>query len=207
MENRKLYSLPDLPYGYDALVPFLFEEQLRIHHDKHHAAYVKGANALLESLEKARKSNEELDYATIAKQLSFNTGGHALHSLFWRNLRTPEEGNEPAGLVAERIDSEYGSFDRFRKEFSQAAAKTEGSGWAVLSYCLATERPIIMQVEKHNVNVSPGRPLLLVLDVWEHAYYLDYKNDRGSYVERFWAAVDWDEVGKRLQDILGGHWP
>ncbi len=202
--KNKIYVLPELPYAYDALKPYISEEQLRIHHDKHHAAYVAAANALLESLEKARQGNTDLDYGTVAKQLSFNTGGHRLHSLYWKNL-TPVDNTgkapKPSGEIGNAIDREFGSFDRFKKEFSQTAAKTEGSGWAVLSFCREVERPIIMQVEKHNMNVTPRRPVILVLDVWEHAYYLDYKNDRAKYVENFWNIVNWDEVGRRLADL------
>ena len=200
--KNKFYVLPELPYEYSALVPAISEEQLKIHHDKHHAAYVNGANALLESLDKSRKEGAEIDAATVAKQMSFNTGGHNLHSLFWKNLAKPKDANKPSGKIASVIDSEFGTFDRFKKEFSQVAVKTEGSGWAVLSYCLMTGRPIIMQIEKHNVNVSPRRPIILVLDVWEHAYYLDYKNDRAKYAENFWSIVNWDEVNKRLEELL-----
>ena len=200
--KNKYYVLPELPYAYNALAPIMSEEQLRLHHDKHHAAYVNGANALLESLDKARKDNSDLDYGTAAKQLAFNTAGHALHSLFWKNLRSPKEANKPEGKIDSVLNEEYGSFARFKKEFSQVALKTEGSGWAVLSYCLMTGRPIIMQVEKHHVNVNPRRPVLLVLDVWEHAYYVDYKNDRAKYIENFWSVTDWDAVNKRLEELL-----
>lgn len=200
--DAKKYALPDLPYAYDAIKPFLSEEQLRPHHDKHHAAYVNGANALLESLDKARKENTDIDFGTTAKQLSFNSAGHILHSMFWRNLQTPKDGNKPAGEIGDKITGEFGSFERFKKEFSQVAVKTEGSGWALLTYCLTTNRPIIVQAEKHNVNVNPSRPILLVLDVWEHAYYVDYRNDRAKYVENFWSAVNWEEVDRRLKAVL-----
>jgi Fe-Mn family superoxide dismutase len=200
--KNKFYVLPELPYAYNALAPVMSEEQLKIHHDKHHAAYVNGANALLESLDKARKENADQDYGTLAKQLTFNSAGHRLHAMFWKNLSAPKAGNKPSGKIAESIDDEFGSFDRFKKEFGQVAMKTEGSGWAVLTYCLDTKRPIIMQIEKHHVNVNPKRPVLMVLDVWEHAYYLDYKNDRAKYVENFWSIVNWDEVNKRLQELL-----
>jgi Fe-Mn family superoxide dismutase len=203
MENKnKLYTLPQLPYEYNALAPYISEEQLRIHHDKHHAAYVLGANSLLESLDKARKEGSEIDAGTIAKQLSFSSAGHRLHSMFWMNLAKPKQGNKPSGKISEAIDAEFGSFDRFRKEFTQVAVKTEGSGWAILTYSPETDRPIIMQVEKHNVNVNPKRPIIMVLDVWEHAYYLDYRNDRAKYVENFWNIVNWDEVNKRLEELL-----
>lgn len=200
--KNKFYILPDLPYGYEALSPALSGEQMRIHHDKHHAAYVNGANALLESMDKARKEKSDIDYGTLVKQLTFNTAGHALHSLFWRNLRAPRQDNIPDGKIGEKIVEEFGSFERFKKEFSQVALKTEGSGWAVLTYCLQTERPIIMQIEKHHVNVNPSRPILMVLDVWEHAYYIDYRNDRAKYIENFWSIADWKEADNRLVGLL-----
>jgi len=203
MENKnKFYTLPELPYAYNALAPYMSEEQLRLHHGKHHAAYVNAANGLLESLDKARKDGSDLDYGAIAKQLSFNTGGHILHSLFWKNLTKSKEGNKPTGTIAKEINQEFGSFDRFKKEFTQVAVKAEGSGWAVLTWCPETSRPVIVQLEKHGVNAVPKRPVLMVLDVWEHAYYLDYRNDRAKYVENFWNVVDWDEVEKRLKELM-----
>jgi superoxide dismutase, Fe-Mn family len=203
MSDKKLYSLPDLPYAYNALEPFISEAQLRLHHDKHHAAYVNGANAILERLEKARQAGADVDMKATLKELSFQAGGHVLHSLFWRNLtHAPKAGKEPVGVLADVLKKEFGSFERFKKEFSAAAASTEGSGWAALSWCGMTERPLIMQIEKHNVNVYPMFRILMVLDVWEHAYYLDYKNERPKFVEAFWSIVNWDEVNKRLEAII-----
>jgi len=194
----KFYELPPLPYGYGGLAPHISEEQLRIHHDKHHAGYVKGANTILEQLDKARKEDAELDMKSTFKSLSFNIGGHLLHSLFWKNMAPPGKGGQPGGKLADAINGEFGSFERFKKEFSQAAVSVEGSGWAALAFCGQTERPVIMQIEKHNTNVYPQFKILLVLDAWEHAYYLDYKNERAKFIEAFWNIVDWDEVGKRL---------
>ena len=171
MDAKRLYLLPDLPYGYKDLASAISEEQLRIHHTKHHKAYVDAANGLLQSLEKAREENKDIDYGTVAKQLAFNTGGHRLHSLFWKNLRKPVEGNKPEGKIAE-------------------------------AFCPQVQRPLIMQIEKHNVNVTPKRPILMVLDVWEHAYYIDYRNDRAKYIEGFWGIVDWSEADKRLGELL-----
>ncbi|HNX40478.1 MAG TPA: superoxide dismutase [Methanothrix sp.] len=196
----KKYTLPDLPYDYKALEPYISEAQLRLHHDKHHAAYVNGANALLERLEKARQAGSEVDMKATLKELSFQAGGHVLHSLFWANLApAAKAGKEPGGAVAEVLKKEFGSLERFKKEFSAAAASTEGSGWAALAWCGLTGRPMIMQIEKHNVNVYPMFRILMVLDVWEHAYYLDYRNERAKFVEAFWSLVNWDEVGRRLE--------
>jgi superoxide dismutase, Fe-Mn family len=202
MSDKKLYSLPDLPYAYNALEPFISEAQLKIHHDKHHAAYVNGANAILERLEKARQAGTDVDMKATLKELSFQAGGHVLHSLFWKNLAPAPKTNNPGGILADVLNKEFGSIERFKKEFSAAAASTEGSGWAALSWCGMTGRPLIMQIEKHNVNVYPMFRILMVLDVWEHAYYLDYKNERPKFVEAFWSIVNWDEVNKRLEAII-----
>lgn len=202
LEKAKLYSLPQLPYKYDDLIPNISEEQLKIHHQKHHQAYVNGANAIFEQLDKARQSGADLDIKSTLKALSFNIGGHYLHSLFWSNLApTSKGGGKPGDVIGDVIVKEFSSFDRFKKEFTQAATSVEGSGWAALSVCQQTNRPIIMQLEKHNVNVYPTFKILMVLDLWEHAYYLDYKNDRAKFVEAFWNLVNWDEVNKRLKTM------
>jgi len=199
----KKYELPPLKYGYKDLAPFLSEEQLMLHHDKHHAAYVNGANAILDKLAVARKDNVDLDMKAISKELSFNVGGHHLHKMFWLNLApTGRGGGSPGGKLGDAINAEFGSFDRFKKEFSAAASSAEGSGWAALAFCRMTQRPMIMQIEKHNVNVIPGYKLLMVLDVWEHAYYVDYKNLRPKYIESFWNNVNWDFVSEQLDKVV-----
>jgi Fe-Mn family superoxide dismutase len=204
MEAKKQYVLPDLTYGYNALKPYISEELLKLHHDKHHAAYVNGANAIFEKMDKARMENLDFDAKATFKELSFHIGGHLLHSLFWKNLAPASGpgGGIPSGTIAKVIDEEYGSFDRFKKIFSLTASSTEGSGWAALTFCRLTNRPVIMQVEKHNINVYPMFRILMVLDVWEHAYYVDYKNDRAKFIESFWNIVNWSEVNKRLDDLL-----
>ena len=202
MEASKLYVLPKLPYDYGDLQPYMSKEQLTLHHDKHHQAYVNGANAILQKLDKARKEGADVDIKSSLKELSFNIGGNLLHSLFWNNLVPPKKaGGKPTGALADALDKEFGSFDRFKKEFTQAAASVEGSGWAVLTIDKQTKRPIIMQIEKHNTNVYPGFHVLMVLDVWEHAYYLDYKNDRAKYIEAFWNIVNWNKISERLQEF------
>jgi len=203
LEETKLYILPKLPYEYKDLIPYMSEEQLRIHHSKHHQAYVNGANAILQKLDKARKEGTDLDIKSTLKELSFNIGGHLLHSLFWGNLApTGKGGGKPGGVLGTALDKELGSFDRFKKEFTQAAISVEGSGWAALTLCRQTNRPIIMQIEKHNTNVYPMFRILMVLDVFEHAYYIDYKNDRAKFVEAFWNIVNWEGVNKRFEETL-----
>lgn len=201
MEKEKYYKLPPLPFGDKDLEPYISEEQLFIHHDKHHKGYVDNSNMILEKLENARKDGTEVDIKSILKSLSFNIGGHILHSLFWPSLAPAGKGGgTPSGILRDVIDKEFGSFERFKKEFTQAAVSVEGSGWAVLAFDKLTNRPIIMQIEKHNVHIYPTFKILMVLDVWEHAYYIDYKNQRGKFVEAFWNIINWEEVSKRLVD-------
>ena len=196
------YVLPKLPFDYKDLEPFMSEMQLMIHHDKHHQAYVNGANAILEKLDKARREETDLDMKSILKELSFNIGGHVLHSLFWDNLMPASKVSlKPTGIIADAIDNEFGSFERFKKEFTQASLSVEGSGWATLAFDIQTKRLIIMQIEKHNTNIYPSFRILMVLDVFEHAYYLDYKNDRAKFVEAFWNIVNWNEINRRLEAI------
>jgi Fe-Mn family superoxide dismutase len=203
MEEVKFYVLPKLPYRYTELAPYMSEEQLRIHHSKHHQAYVNGANTILQKLDKARKENAEIDVKATLKELSWNIGGHLLHSLFWENLAPPGKGGgKPGGVLSGLLEKEFGSFERFKKEFTQAAVSVEGSGWSALTFCKQTQRPLIMQIEKHNMNVYPAFRILMVLDVFEHAYYIDYKNDRAKFVEAFWNIVNWDEVNRRIQELL-----
>jgi Fe-Mn family superoxide dismutase len=200
MEN-KFYVLPKLPYEYNALEPFMSEGQLSLHHIKHHQAYINGANAILELLDKARNEGADIDIKSTLKSLSFNIGGHILHYLFWNNLASVEKNGSPSEALNEAINNEFGSFERFKKEFTQAAVSVEGSGWTALAFCRQTKRPLIMQIEKHNVNVYPMFKILMVLDVWEHAYYLDYKNERSKFVEAFWSIVNWNEVNQRFEEI------
>jgi Fe-Mn family superoxide dismutase len=203
MEKTRFYVLPQLAYGYDELQPHISKEQLTLHHQKHHQAYVTGANAILERLDKARKEGVDFDVKATLKELSFHIGGHLLHSLFWANLAPAGKGGgKPTGTLGTALEKEFGSFERFKKEFSLAATSVEGSGWAALTLCRQTNRPIIMQVEKHNANVYPMFAILMVIDVWEHAYYLDYNNERAKFVDAFWNIVNWDEVHKRLERVL-----
>lgn len=196
------YKLPELPYGYKDLEPYISEEQLTIHHQKHHLAYVNGANSLLERLEKARQEGVDIDMKATLKELSFNIGGHLLHSIFWTNLAPAGKGGggEPKGALAEAISQEFGSFARFKKEFTQAGMTVEGSGWVALTYDPMTKRLLIMQIEKHNVNIYPTFPVLLIVDVFEHAYYIDYKNNRAQFLENIWNIINWQEVEKRFNE-------
>lgn len=192
------YELPKLNYGFKDLAPAISEEQLKIHYEKHHMAYVNAANALLEKLDKARKDNVEADFKGIAKELSWNVAGHLLHSLFWENMTPVSKFAKPSDKLLKMINENFGSFDRFKMEFTKAAATTEGSGWGALVEEPMTKKLLVLQIEKHNVNVIPGYKILMVLDVFEHAYYIDYKNDRAKFIENFWTVANWKEVEKRL---------
>jgi superoxide dismutase, Fe-Mn family len=200
MGINKNYELPQLPYGYKDLEPYISEQQLTIHHQKHHQGYANAANAIFEKMERSRKESVDLEMKSTLKELSFNIGGHILHSLFWPNLAPAGNGGGgmPGGILKETIENEFGSFERFKKEFTQAAASVEGSGWAALAFDGTAKRLQIMQIEKHNVNLYPTFKILMVLDVWEHAYYLDYKNERAKFIEAFWSLANWQEVGRRL---------
>lgn len=193
----KKFELPALPYAYDALQPVISKEIMTLHHDKHHLAYVNGANAALEKLEKSRKGESEIDLKATLRDLSFNLNGHILHSVFWPNMApSGKGGGSPGGKIADLIKRDFTSFDTFKKEFGTAAKGVEGSGWAVLAWEPHSEQLFIMQVEKHNLAHIANAKVLIALDVWEHAYYIDYKNDRGKYVDNWWNIVNWDDVEK-----------
>lgn len=195
------YTLPNLPYGYKDLEPYMSAEVLTLHHQKHQAAYVNAANALLDKIKDARNKNTELDYKSILKSLSFNIAGHILHKTFWKTMAPMSSGkNKQSGEILKAIEKEFGSFERFKTEFSETAKSVEGSGWAVLVSDKPQGNLAIIQIEKHNVNFYPEQKILLCLDVWEHAYYLDYKNDRAKFIENWWNIVNWDEVNMRFKD-------
>jgi Fe-Mn family superoxide dismutase len=204
MGTDHAYVLPKLPYDYNGLEPYISEQQLTIHHDKHHLTYVNAANAAFKKLEEARKNKAEIDVKAMLKELSFNIGGHQLHSIFWPTMAPSGKGGggEPTGKLAEAINDTFGSFAQFKAEFSKAAATTEGSGWAALAIDVKTKQLAVMQIEKHNVNVYTGFYIVMVLDVWEHAYYLDYKNERPKFVEAFWNIVNWEQINKRFEEAL-----
>ena len=195
---KPLYTLPDLSYGYGDLAPHISEEQLKIHHTKHHQGYVDGANKIFEMLEDVRKKGTEYDVKNTLKELSFHIAGHQLHNAFWNSMAPEGTGGEP-GEIGKRLEEKFGSLDRFKDEFTKAAASVEGSGWAALGYCKKLDMLEIMQIEKHNVNVYPQFKLIMSVDVWEHAYYLDYKNERGKFIEAFWNVVNWNGINERLK--------
>jgi Fe-Mn family superoxide dismutase len=198
----KRYELPQLPYAYNALEPYIIEEIMRLHHTKHHQAYVNGANAALEKIEKAAKGEIQIDLRAVLRDLSFNLDGHKLHSIFWPNMAPPGKGGgKPGGAIADKINAEFGSFENFKKLFSDAAKTVEGVGWALLLYDPEVDRLVLTQIEKQNLMHLAELPILLAIDVWEHAYYLQYKNDRASYVDNWWNVVNWDDVEQRFSKV------
>lgn len=206
VDNGMKYSLPELPYGYGDLSPFLSEALLRIHHDGHHQKYVNQANTLLEKLEKARSDGTVLNMKCEPQALAFNVGGHIMHSLYWENMAPTSSGGggTPGGRIGDVLDKEFGSYERFVKEFTETANAVESSGWAVLTFCMHTKRPLIIQIKDHHLFAVPDQRILLVMDVWEHAYYLDYRNEKARYTSGFWNVVNWGMVDQRLEKILGG---
>lgn len=195
------YKLPELPYAYDALEPHIDKETMNIHHTKHHNAYVTNLNNALEGNEELlSKSIEDLiadlDAVPEAKRTAVrnNGGGHANHSLFWEVL-SPDGGGTPTGALAEAIDKKFGSFDKFKEQFATAGATRFGSGWAWLS--LNDGELEITSTANQDSPIMEGNTPILGLDVWEHAYYLNYQNRRPDYMAAFWNVVNWDEVAKR----------
>lgn len=188
------HTLPPLPYAYDALEPYIDEETMRLHHDNHHKSYVEGLNKAEIELKKARENNNFALIKHWERELAFNGAGHYLHTIFWNNM-IPTSKIE--GPILKEIDKSFGSFDNFKKQFSAAAEKVEGSGWAALVWSPRARRLEILQFEKHqNLSQQDIIPLL-VLDVWEHAYYLKYKDKRKNYIDAWWNIVNWENVNKR----------
>ncbi len=193
------HELPPLPYPYDALEPYIDEQTMRLHHDVHHAGYVKGLNRAEEMLAKARESG---DFALIKhweREAAFHGAGHFLHSIFWPNMISPDQAKErPEGELAALIDRDFGSFDAFKAQFIAAATAVEGSGWGILAYRPFDDRLVVLTAEKHQNLTQWGVYPLLVIDVWEHAYYLKYQNRRGEYVKNFFHIINWDNVAENL---------
>ncbi|MFJ4844422.1 MULTISPECIES: superoxide dismutase [unclassified Streptomyces] len=193
------YSLPDMPYDYAALEPAITGQILELHHAKHHAAYVKGANDTLEQIAEARDKDALTPTGLVGleKTFAFNLSGHVLHSIFWQNL-SPDGGDRPDGALADAIDEHLGGFEAFKKQLTVATASVQGSGWGVLAWEPLGKRLIVEQVYDHHGNVGQGTTPLLVFDAWEHAYYLQYKNVRPDYVTKLWDLVNWTDVTARF---------
>jgi len=191
------YTLPDLPYDYAALEPHISGRIMQLHHDKHHAAYVTGANTALAKLAEARASGN-LDAVNLhEKNLAFNLGGHVNHSVFWANL-SPDGGDKPIGELAAAIDEFFGSFEAFQKHFTAAAAGVQGSGWSILAWDSIGARLVVVQLYDQQSNIAMGLVPVVMLDVWEHAYYLDYLNVRADYIKAWWNIINWADASARF---------
>ncbi|MGC4956584.1 superoxide dismutase [Actinomadura citrea] len=197
------YTLPDLPYDYAALEPAITGEILELHHSRHHAAYVKGANDTLEKLAEARDKEQYGGLVGLEKTFAFNLSGHVLHSIFWDNL-SPDGGDRPDGELAAAIDEHFGAFEAFQKQLTAATSTVQGSGWGVLAWEPLGERLVVEQVYDHHGNIGMNTTPLLVFDAWEHAYYLQYRNVRPDYVEKLWSLVNWTDVKARFDAVRTG---
>ncbi|MEV1167142.1 superoxide dismutase [Nonomuraea sp. NPDC049784] len=194
------YTLPDMPYDYASLEPAITGEILELHHAKHHAAYVKGANDTLERLAEARDKGEFSNLVGLEKTFAFNLSGHVLHSIFWENL-SPDGGDRPDGPLRDAIDEHFGTFEAFQKQLTTATSTVQGSGWGVLAWEPLSRRLVVEQVYDHHGNVGMNTTPLLVFDAWEHAYYLQYRNVRPDYVDKLWGLVNWADVATRFADV------
>ena len=197
------YTLPELDYDYAALEPYISATIMELHHSKHHKAYVDGANTALEKLAEARDKSDFANINKLQKDLAFHLGGHTNHSIFWKNL-TPGTEERPTGELAAAIDEYFGSFDAFKAQFNAVAMGLQGSGWAFLAWDALGKNLIIEQLYDQQGNIAAGTIPLLMLDMWEHAFYLDYKNVKGDYVTAFWNIINWADVSARFDAARKG---
>jgi len=193
------YVLPDLSYDYAALEPNISGRIMELHHDKHHLAYVNGANTAIDALAEARDKNDLTMVNKFQKDLAFNLAGHVNHTVFWKNL-SPDGGDKPVGDLAAAIDEFFGSFDAFKAHFTASALGIQGSGWSILVWDILGQKLLIEQLYDHQGNLAVGSIPLLMLDMWEHAFYLDYVNVKADYVKAFWNIVSWSDVQARFAE-------
>jgi superoxide dismutase, Fe-Mn family len=194
------YTLPELPYDYSALEPHYAAQLLQLHHGKHHQAYVAGANTTLDKLAEARDKGDFAAINQLQKNLAFHLSGHVLHSLLWKNM-IPRGGGQPDGELGAAVNEFFGSFDHFKRQVSEAANNIQGSGWAALAWEPLAKRLVVEQVYDHQGNIGNGTVPLLVLDMWEHAYYLQYRNQKADWVNAFWKVVNWADVAHRFASV------
>ncbi len=192
------YALPELPYDYSALEPHISGKTMELHHDKHHAGYVKGANAALERLAEARDQGQFEDIGALEKALAFNLSGHVLHSLFWKNM-APGAGGRPQGELADVVKQEFGGFEKLQKHINAVAASIMGSGWAALVWEPLGKKLLVTQIYDHQSNLAQAGTPLLVLDAWEHAFYLQYQNRKSEFFDAVWNVWNWEDVAERFE--------
>ena len=191
------YTLPELPYDFSALEPHISGEIMQLHHGKHHATYVKTANEVLEQFDQARTKDDLSRIAALEKALAFNLSGHILHSIFWMNL-TPKGGGRPEGDLRTAIDRDFGGFEPFKKQLTQVASSIMGSGWAALVWEPVGARLLTTQIYDHQSNLSQGGVPIMVIDAWEHAYYLQYKNQKTAFFDAVWNLWNWRDIAQRF---------
>ncbi|MEJ5945078.1 superoxide dismutase [Pseudokineococcus basanitobsidens] len=191
------YSLPDLPYDYSALEPAISGEIMELHHSKHHQTYVTGANTALEQLSEARSTDSLGPVNLYEKNLAFNLAGHVNHSVFWPNM-SPDGGDKPDGELGSAVDEHFGSFDAFRAHFTANALGIQGSGWSILAWDSVGQKLLNVQLYDHQGNLPVGLVPLLMLDMWEHAFYLQYRNVKADYVKAWWDVANWADVTERF---------
>ena len=192
------YVLPDLQYDYGALEPHISGKIMELHHDKHHAAYVKGANSALEKLDEARAKDDFTRVAAVEKALAFNLSGHVLHSLFWQNL-TPKADDRPTGTLAEAVKKDFGSFEKLKKQMNEVAGTIMGSGWAALVWEPIAGRLLTTQIYDHQSNLAQAGIPVMVIDAWEHAFYLQYQNRKTEFFDAIWNCWNWEDVAERFE--------
>ena len=193
------YALPELGYSHDALEPHVKKEILELHHGKHHAAYVTNANAALDKLEECRTKGDFAAVAGLERALAFNVAGHVLHSIFWKNMKKGG-GGAPTGPLADQINKDFGSFDLFKKQMNAAASTVFGSGWGALVWEPILGRLITTQIYDHQSNFAVGGTPVMVMDAWEHAWYLQYQNRKGEFFDALWNVWNWDDISARLAE-------
>jgi Fe-Mn family superoxide dismutase len=192
-----VYNLPDLPYDFGALEPHISGKIMELHHDKHHAAYVTGANGALDKMAEARSTGSFDTINLLEKNLAFHLGGHINHTIFWPNL-SPNGGDRPDGELGAAIDEFFGSFDGFQKQFSANANAIQGSGWSMLVWDTLGQRLNMMQLFDQQGNLPAAQVPIVLLDMWEHAFYLDYQNVKADYVKAWWNIVNWADATARF---------
>jgi len=195
------YTLPDLSYDYNALEPYISGKVMQLHHGKHHALYVKNANTALDQLDEARQTEDFARLAALERSLAFNLSGHILHSIFWKNL-TPKGGGNPQGELNTAIQQDFGGFERFRKQLTEVAATIMGSGWAALVWEPIGKRLLITQIYDHQSNLAQAGVPLMVIDAWEHAYYLQYENRKTEFFDAVWNLWNWKDIAERYGAAL-----
>lgn len=197
------HQLPPLPYAYDALEPYISEQIMRLHHDNHHQSYVDGLNRAERELYLENPQDATIKH--WLREQAFNGSGHYLHTIFWYNM-TPDSSKKPLGKIREQIDKDFGSWKEFKQLFTKTATSVEGVGWAVLLWSPRSRKLAVQSFEKHQMFQIADTIPILVLDMWEHAYYLQYQTDKDAYIRNWWNVVNWRDVNDRFEKAQKLKW-